>query len=143
MMATLPDSVKRGDSDVIRNRLKKMGEAKRQAAGILAPHKKELAAELEEMADEIDETTEEYGLSLLHTYLYLLPLITFLHFFISHSLVTLSLSCSSVKFATLAAICAKNGMKLNKADMPEPVDDDDSEPSTLRYGLFMCDSCDI
>ena len=65
MMATttLPDSVKKGDSDVIRGRLKKMGEAKRQAAGILAPHKKELADQLEELADEIDETTEEYGQS--------------------------------------------------------------------------------
>ena len=71
-------------------------------------------------------------------------IIYYLLFCISYSLLTLSPSLSSVKFATLAAICAKNGMKFNKADMPEPVDDDDSAPSTLRYATaLMCDSCNI
>jgi len=74
-MATLNDSVKKGDSDVIRGRLKKMGESKRQAAGILAPLKKSLSLELEEMADEIDETTEEYGQYHLITFPYLVSVI--------------------------------------------------------------------
>ena len=141
-MASLNDSVKKGDSDVIRGRLKKMSEAKRQAAGILAPLKKSLSLELEEMADEIDDTTEEYGQYLLITYPYPVSVIhndSYNHsfsYFVSHvPFVTRSL----VKFASLAAICAKNGMKLNKADMPDPVDDDDEGPSTLRYASVVCD----